>query len=224
MGTPLDAAASTAPVPTLTRDMLLGALQDLETLAQHLIDREDVPGLSAHLTIRDLFAHRSGLAGNAGNELDALGFVREDGIHRTGANGRMLPKPSSTNGSAWLPRARDTAISSAAPIWPRFASASRTNGQHWPNGTLMAYKNEYVGVVTVVESSGALVLKLGPNGERSFRLTHFDRDLFVYYPYDETPDLPVVAAFTIDSSRKAAGLTLEDLNDNGQGVLFRTAA
>ena len=69
MGTPLDAAASTAPVPTLTRDMLLGALQDLETLAQHLIDRGDVPGLSAHLTGFHELAiqrfrqpHQSGLA------------------------------------------------------------------------------------------------------------------------------------------------------------------
>lgn len=34
------------------------------------------------LTIRDLFAHRSGLPGDAGNELEALGYGRDEILHR----------------------------------------------------------------------------------------------------------------------------------------------
>ena len=34
------------------------------------------------MTIRDLFAHRSGLSGNAGNDLEALGFTRDEIMRR----------------------------------------------------------------------------------------------------------------------------------------------
>jgi Domain of unknown function (DUF3471) len=84
------------------------------------------------------------------------------------------------------------------------------------------YTNAYLGTVSVVEAEGALVLKLGPQGARSFELKHFDRDLFVYYPYDETPDQPVAATFMIGPDNKAGHLTLDDLNDHGQGELART--
>ena len=36
---------------------------------------------TAHVTIRDLFAHRSGLSGNAGNDLESLGFARDEILH-----------------------------------------------------------------------------------------------------------------------------------------------
>jgi hypothetical protein len=65
------------------------------------------------------------------------------------------------------------------------------------------------------------VLKIGPNQARSFTLHHFDRDRFVYYPYDETPELPVAATFAIGPDQKGGRLTLDDLNDNGQGELVR---
>jgi len=83
------------------------------------------------------------------------------------------------------------------------------------------YANSYLGTASVVDADGALVLKLGPHGARSFTLAHFDRDLFIYYPYTETPDLPVAATFTIGPQRTAVRLTLADLNDNGQGELAR---
>jgi hypothetical protein len=85
------------------------------------------------------------------------------------------------------------------------------------------YANDYLGTVSVAEADGGLVLKLGPGGARSFPLTHFDRDLFVYRPNEEMPDLPVAATFTIGHDRQASTLTLADLNDNGQGVLTRAA-
>ena len=37
---------------------------------------------TAHVTIGDLFAHRSGLSGNAGNDLEALGFGRDEILRR----------------------------------------------------------------------------------------------------------------------------------------------
>ena len=37
---------------------------------------EDYP--TAEVTVRDMFAHRSGLSGNAGNDLESLGFSRDD--------------------------------------------------------------------------------------------------------------------------------------------------
>src|SRR5262245_58682287 len=40
------------------------------------------PYATAHVTLRDLFAHRSGLSGNAGNDLETLGFTRDEILHR----------------------------------------------------------------------------------------------------------------------------------------------
>lgn len=84
------------------------------------------------------------------------------------------------------------------------------------------YANDYLGEAVVVAEGGGLKLKLGPNGEKSFPLKHFDRDLFIYFPEAETPDMPYAVTFEIGPGRKASQVTLEDLNDNGQGVLART--
>ena len=51
---------------------------------------------TANVTIRDLFAHRSGLPGDAGNELEELGFDRDTILHRL----RLVP-PSSSFRSAF---------------------------------------------------------------------------------------------------------------------------
>jgi hypothetical protein len=83
------------------------------------------------------------------------------------------------------------------------------------------YVNDYLGKALIVETGGALTLKLGPANERSFSPRHFDGHVFVYHPYDETPQLPVAATFEIGPDHQATRLTLDDLNDNGQGVLVR---
>ena len=46
---------------------------------------------SKQVTIRDLFAHRSGLPGDAGNELERLGYDRDTILHRL----RLVPPSSS---------------------------------------------------------------------------------------------------------------------------------
>lgn len=84
-----------------------------------------------------------------------------------------------------------------------------------------SYANDYLGNAMVVEEDGGLVLKLGPNGVKSRPLQHFDRDLFIYYPTEEMPDMPFAVTFQIGPDQKAREVTIEDLNDDGQGVLTR---
>jgi CubicO group peptidase (beta-lactamase class C family) len=83
------------------------------------------------------------------------------------------------------------------------------------------YANDYLGDAVVAEENGLLVLKLGPNGAKSRPLTHFDRDLFIYYPTPEMPEMPFAVTFQIGPDQKASQVTIEDLNDDGQGVLAR---
>ncbi|WP_436639972.1 serine hydrolase [Microbaculum sp. FT89] len=85
------------------------------------------------------------------------------------------------------------------------------------------YANDYLGEAVVAEEGEGLVLKLGPDGAKQFPLVHFDRDLFLYTPYDEMPDFPVPAIFRIGSDGKAGALTLKDLDDLGMGTLVREA-
>ena len=83
------------------------------------------------------------------------------------------------------------------------------------------YSNAYNGQAIVAEEGGTLVIKLGPGGGKSLPLDHFDRDLFIYYPYDEMPDTPYPVTFQIGSNGKATSITIEDLNDLGLGLLPR---
>ena len=83
------------------------------------------------------------------------------------------------------------------------------------------YRNEYLGTAVVVEDNDTLTLKLGPRGIKSYALKHFDRDLFIYFPDEETPDVPSGVTFQIGPDEKANQITIENLNDGGQGVLGR---
>jgi CubicO group peptidase (beta-lactamase class C family) len=83
------------------------------------------------------------------------------------------------------------------------------------------YANEYLGEAVVTADGDSLSLKLGPGGKKGFPLKHFDRDLFTYTPYGEMPDAPFAVTFQIGSDGKASEVTIEDLNDLGQGTLTR---
>jgi hypothetical protein len=83
------------------------------------------------------------------------------------------------------------------------------------------FANDYLGEAEIVEEAGGLVLKLGPDRAMSFPLEHFDRDLFVYYPSDETPDAPSPISFRIGPDGKAAAIEIEELGEVGHGVLDR---
>jgi CubicO group peptidase (beta-lactamase class C family) len=85
------------------------------------------------------------------------------------------------------------------------------------------YANDYIGSAVIAEEAGGLVAKLGPNGEKAFPLKHFDRDLFLYYPYDEMPELPVAVTFETGPDQKATQVNFDDLNNEGLGVLRRAS-
>ena len=83
------------------------------------------------------------------------------------------------------------------------------------------YASDYLGQAVVSEKDGGLVLALGPKGIKSFPLTHFDRDIFLYYPAAETPTLPVPVQFTIGPDNKATGVSVGGFADSDQGPLKR---
>jgi CubicO group peptidase (beta-lactamase class C family) len=79
---------------------------------------------TAQVTLRDLFAHRSGLPGGAGNELEELGYDRDTILHRL-----RLVKPSSSFRSAYsysnfgLTEAAVAAAKAAGMRWEDAAEA-----------------------------------------------------------------------------------------------------
>jgi Domain of unknown function (DUF3471) len=84
------------------------------------------------------------------------------------------------------------------------------------------YRNNYVGDAKVTESGGSLFLHLGPAGKQ-FPLAHFNRDLFVYAPFVETPDWRTGVNFMIGPDGKATEVTVEDLNEDGMERLTRVS-
>ncbi|WP_051094116.1 serine hydrolase [Kaistia granuli] len=85
------------------------------------------------------------------------------------------------------------------------------------------YRNAYVGDAVVTEAGGALTLAVGPGGARTYRLRHFDRDLFLAFPSPETPDAPSAIRFAIGPTGSAEAVTIEFLDDVGLGRLLRVA-
>ena len=83
------------------------------------------------------------------------------------------------------------------------------------------YANPYVGAAEVVEAGDGLMLVIGPDGARRLPLTHFDRDLFTYFPDDEMPDKPSLVSFAVGPDGTARAITVESVNDNGLGTLSR---
>ena len=82
------------------------------------------------------------------------------------------------------------------------------------------YNNAYVGDVRITEAGGALSVALGPAGKR-FPLKHFNRDLFLYAPFAESPGWMAAVTFLIGPDGKAAQVTLENFDEDGMGTLKR---
>ncbi|BCH27494.1 serine hydrolase [Mesorhizobium sp. L-8-3] len=83
------------------------------------------------------------------------------------------------------------------------------------------YANEFVGDAVVSGEGNSLVLKVGPDGARSYSLQHFDRDIFLTFPDAEMPDRPSGVSFAIGPDGKASAMTIEFLDENNLGVLRR---
>jgi CubicO group peptidase (beta-lactamase class C family) len=102
-----------------------------------------------------------------------------------------------------------TSPSPATPALPATAYAGR-------------YANDFVGEAVVAAAGDGLVLKLGPDGARSYPLSHFDRDMFLSFPSPELPDMPSAVSFVIGADGTASTITIEALDGNGLGTLRRT--
>ena len=88
-----------------------------------------------------------------------------------------------------------------------------------------SYANNYIDAKVIAKDDG-LVLQLGPGNSPSttYTLTHFNRDLFLYYPYAETPELVVTANFVIGPDGRATQILLDDLASPKLGMLSRVAS
>ncbi|WP_422035632.1 serine hydrolase [Reyranella sp.] len=84
-----------------------------------------------------------------------------------------------------------------------------------------SYRNDYVGDARITEAGGVLSLALGPAGKR-FPLKPFNRDLFLYAPFAESPGWLAAVSFLIGPDGKASQVTLENLDEDGMGTLKRS--
>ncbi|MDR3472048.1 MAG: serine hydrolase [Devosia sp.] len=85
------------------------------------------------------------------------------------------------------------------------------------------YANDYLGMVAISELNGGLSLTIGEGAvNKTYPLTHFDGDIFLFYPGEEQPTMPAPLYFVVGPDQKAAELDLDALNDDGQGVLRPT--
>lgn len=85
-----------------------------------------------------------------------------------------------------------------------------------------SYANDFVGEAVVAAAGDGLVLTLGPDGAKSYPLSHFDRDMFLSLPSPELPDMPSAVSFVIGADGTASTITIEALDGNGLGTLRRT--
>jgi Beta-lactamase/Domain of unknown function (DUF3471) len=84
------------------------------------------------------------------------------------------------------------------------------------------YHSDLFGALEIVGTDASLALKLGPRQD-TFALRHFERDVFTYQPAGENAYGPSAVAFMIAADRKAASVTIENLDTNHQGT-FRSVS
>ncbi|MDP3240734.1 MAG: serine hydrolase [Reyranella sp.] len=103
-----------------------------------------------------------------------------------------------------------------------YASAPASPSPPMPLGAYAGfYNNAYVGDARITEAGGVLSVALGPAGKR-FPLKHFNRDLFLYAPFAESPGWMAAVTFLIGPDGKASQVTLENLDEDGMGTLKRS--
>ncbi len=96
----------------------------------------------------------------------------------------------------------------------QYAQPPATPSTALPNASYVGtYTNDYVGDIEVANENGELTLLLGPQ-QQAFPLTHYDRDVFLYYPSPESPTVPGVANFTVAADQQTTQVVIEGLNQS----------
>jgi hypothetical protein len=82
------------------------------------------------------------------------------------------------------------------------------------------YANKLFGPIELVAEQGKLVLRIGPK-PMALELRHYDRDVFLYQPVGESAGGLSGVCFSIDPTRQADRVLIENLNLHGQGTFSR---
>ncbi|MBI4733599.1 MAG: DUF3471 domain-containing protein, partial [Rubrobacteridae bacterium] len=91
-----------------------------------------------------------------------------------------------------------------------------------PNSAYLGtYKNNYAGSAKVYEKNNSLILQLGP-ANKKLPLKHYNGNVFLSYPFAETPDVPFAVSFKTGSNGKTTQVEVEMISDaGGDGTLMR---
>ena len=87
---------------------------------------------------------------------------------------------------------------------------------------LGTYSNALYGNVEVISQDDHLAIVQSPK-DRTFAMTHFDRDTFTYATQGENAVGTAGIFFHIGADGKASGVTVENLDANGQGTFAKTS-
>jgi Domain of unknown function (DUF3471) len=114
--------------------------------------------------------------------------------------------------------------SAYGPVVARFAHPPANASPALPNSAYVgSYGNHYISDVQIIEQDGKLALQLGPK-KMTYPLKHWDRDVFLYYPMLEVPELPSELDVNIGVDGTATQLTIQGIvGSGGDGVVQRVA-
>jgi hypothetical protein len=114
--------------------------------------------------------------------------------------------------------------SAYGPVVAQFAHPPANASPALPNSAYVgSYGNDYISDVQIIEQDGKLALQLGPK-KMTYALKHWGRDVFLFYPELEVPELPSKLDVSIGVDGKATQLTIQDIVESGgDGVVQRVA-
>jgi hypothetical protein len=87
---------------------------------------------------------------------------------------------------------------------------------------LGTYSNDLYGDIQFVEKNGAMEVVMGPK-RISLPMAHYNRDTFTYMPIGENSAGRSGITFQIGPDGKSRSVTIENLNEDGQGSFARRA-